>query len=103
MKRKNPYITLTIVGALITIILIMVTVTIFLNKNFIVGTFLLILSCVTAFSNGMILKVAVEVHNHNKACEFLEDISKFLHEQIAEQIEPFEELNKGENNGQCKQ
>lgn len=100
MKRKNPYITLTIVWSIFTIIGLIVTATFFLEGSPIVGIFFLSVTCAVAFSSGFLLGEAVKVYNHNKACEFLEDISDFLHEQIAEQIEPFEELSKGENNGQ---
>lgn len=100
MKRKNPYITLTIVWAIFTIIGIIVTAIFFLNGSPIIGVFFLIITSAVAFSSGVLLGEAVKVYNHNKACEFLQDISDFLHEQIAEQIEPFEELSKGENNGQ---
>lgn len=100
MKRENPYITLTIVWAVFAIIGIIVTTIFFLNGSPIVGVFFLIVTSSIAFSSGVLLGEAVKVYNHNKACEFLEDISQFLHEQIAEQIEPFEELSKGENNGE---
>lgn len=100
MKIKNPYITLTIVWTIFTIIGIIVTATFFLEGSPIVGVFFLIVTSAVAFSSGFLLGEAIKVYNHNKACEFLEDISDFLHEQIAEQIEPFEELSKGENDGQ---
>ena len=95
MKRKNIYVGLTALWAFITVIDTTVSVVNFVSGNLITGTVLLVVSCAVAFVCGILFRQAVEVYNYNKACQFLEDISEFLHEKIAEEIEPFDEL-KGE-------
>lgn len=95
MKRKNIYVGLTILWAFITVIDITVSVVNFVSGNLITGTVFLVASCAVAFVCGILFRQAVEIYKYNKACQFLEDVSEFLHEKIAEEIQPFDEL-KGE-------
>ena len=95
MKRKNIYVGLTALWAVITVIGTTLSVVNFVSGNLITGTVFLVASCAVAFVCGILFRQAIEVYNYNKACQFLEDVSEFLHEKIAEEIEPFDEL-KGE-------
>lgn len=95
MKRKNIYVGLTALWAALTIIDLTVSVVNFVGGNLITGTVFLVASCAVAFVCGILYSKAIETYKFNKACQFLEDISEFMHEKMVEEIQPFDEL-KGE-------
>jgi hypothetical protein len=71
-------------------------ITEFVDGKLIVGFFFFVIACGFAFVSGILLDKSIQIHQHNKACDFLEDMHEFLREQAMEQLEPFEEFSKSE-------
>lgn len=92
MKIKNPYICLCIFWIIITLCNTLTCVLNFVADNLFVGFCFLVISVAVSFVSGVLLTKAIEIHNYNKACDFLHDIHEFLKEQEIESIKPFEEL-----------
>lgn len=67
----------------------------FIEGNLVVGFVFLVLSVAFAFVSGILLNKAIQIHQHNKACKFLEEIHEFLLEQEIDSIDPFEEIGEG--------
>lgn len=90
MKIKNTSAWLCQLWILVSVLNAVISVVNFTDGKLAFGVFFLILSVAFSFVGGLLLQKAIFVYNHNKACEFLEDIHEYLLEK-----EPFEEFEDG--------
>jgi hypothetical protein len=91
MKIKNDYILVCIIWIFLTILHSVNCVVNFVDRNLVIGFMFLVIAVAFSFISGILLEKALEIHKHNKICDFLEDVHEFL----IDQIEPFEEFENG--------
>lgn len=92
MKIKNYYFLVCAIWIGLTLFNSIFCLTNFVEGNLAVGFLLLILSISLSFVSGILFNKAIFVHQHNKACEFLEEVREYLQEKSINQIEPFEDF-----------
>lgn len=96
MKIKNIYAWLSALWIVSTLTNSLACIVNFVDGSLWRGFIFLILSVAFSFISGALLNKAIMIYNHNKACDFLEEIHEFLREQSIEQIEPFDEFKGAE-------
>lgn len=89
MRIKNHYAWICAIWIISVLLDTVNCVVKFVEGEIIIGFIFLILAVAFAFVSGILLQKAIAIYQHNKVCEFLEDIHEFLKEQN----EPFEEFN----------
>ena len=92
MKIKNTYSKLCPIWIISTLLNMITAITKFVDGKISLGFIFFIVACGFAFVSGILLEKAIQIYQHNKACDFLEDIHEFLREKSMEQIEPFDEF-----------
>lgn len=108
MKRKNPYILVAIIWAVLTVALQVASVVLFVDGRLAVGALLVCVACGFAFATGVLFQQAKEIAEWNKQCDWLHSIAVSLQEMTDEEInetaklwwqyqkekEPFAEFDK---------
>ena len=84
MKRKNPYIWLTIIWAVLTMAFAVASVVLFVGGQLFVGSFLVCVCGGFAFTAGRLFEKALQIAEHNRQQKWLHDFAQSLKELAKE-------------------
>lgn len=98
MKRKNPYILVAIIWAVLTVIFAVASVVLFVDGRLAVGALLVCVACGFSFATGMLFQKAKEIAEWNRNVRFLEQAHEALNDFVAEleraeENRPFKEFD----------
>lgn len=99
MKRKNPYILVAIIWAVLTVAFAVSSVVLFVDGELAIGALLVCVACGFAFVAGRIVEKALQIAELNRQQKWLHDFAKSLHDLAQEEAkrrenEPFAEFDK---------
>lgn len=98
MKRKNPYILVAIIWAVLTVIFAVASIVLFVDGRLAVGSLFVCVACGFAFTLGTLFQQAKEIAEWNRNVRFLEQAHEALtswveERQKAEENRPFKEFD----------
>ena len=98
MKRKNPYILIAIIWAVLTVAFAVSSVALLVDGKIAIGAFLVLVACGFAFTTGVLFQQAKEVIEWNNNVVFLEQAHEAFNNFVAEiekakSNEPFAEFD----------
>lgn len=98
MKRKNPYILVAIIWAVLTVIFVVASVVLFVDGRLAVGALLVCVACGFAFATGGLCEKARAIAEFNAQCKWLHEMAEVFNEAVkelgkAEENRPFKEFD----------
>lgn len=99
MKRKNPYILVAIIWAVLTVAFAVSSVVRFVDGEIVIGALLVCVACGFAFTLGRLVEKAMAIAEWNRQVRFLEQAHEALNDFVAElekaeENRPFKEFDK---------